>query len=310
MDKVLKVLVVLVLIVSAVALAFEMKLFGQRGELKGRNQMLARYVTQIAKTIEVPAEGSTDLAATDHPRMQVTEEQLKAFFVKDGAGQKVTTGPNTMDAVLKDIATRADLQFSRLNDTRSGLTQTRTSLTETKETLTKTDADLTQTKNTLTTTSTERDAAKTEVEQKKTQIEELTAKNEASEAKAEKQATELGKLTDKLSDRESQLEATKRYVEKLMKDLAVLQAGGDTNAPPPGLQGQIVFVNTNWSFVVVDVMPQAKVLPLTELTIQRSDKLVGKLRVSEVLADRNFAVCEILSDWVQSSPEKGDYVFY
>ena len=318
MDKVLKVLVVLVLIVSAVALAFEMKLFRQRGELKGRNQMLARYVTQIAKTIEVPGEGTNDLAAADLPHMQVTEDQLKAFYQRDGAGtivkdasgKKLTSGPKTMDAVLKDIVTHADLQYSRLNDTRSGLTQTRTTLAETKDTLTKTEGDLAQTKDTLKKTADDLDVTKQDVEKKKTQIEELTAKNEACEAKSEKQVVELGKLTDKLSARERQLGATKRYVEKLQKELAVCQGGGDTNTPPPGLQGQIVFVNTNWNFVVVDVMPQGKVVPLTDLIIQRNDKLVGKVRVSEVLADRNFAVGEILSDWAQSSPEKGDYVFY
>jgi hypothetical protein len=318
MDKVLKVFVVLLLIVSAVALAFEIKLFLQRGELKGRNQLLGRYVTQIAKTIEVPPEGTNDLAATDFPRMQVTEEQLKPFYqrdaagniVKDSSGNKLTSGPNTMDMVLKDIVTRADLQYSRLNDTRSGLTQTRNVLTETKDTLTKTEGELTQTKDTLKTTSDNLDVAKQDIETKKTQLEELTAKNEACEAKSEKQAAEVGKLTDKLSDRESQLEATKRYVERLQKELAVCQGGGDTNLPPPGLQGQIVFVNTNWNFVVVDVMPQAKVIPLTDLTVQRNDKLVGKVRVSEVLADRNFAVGEILPDWAQFAPEKGDYVFY
>jgi hypothetical protein len=120
----------------------------------------------------------------------------------------------------------------------------------------------------------------------------------------------LSKLTDKLSDRESQLEATKRYAEKLERELAVRQVGGVTNAPPPGLQGQIVFVNTNWNFVVVDVLPEGRLYSLTDLTIQRKDKLVGKVRVSEVISDRNFAVAEILPDWAQSAPQKGDYVFY
>ncbi len=320
MDKVLKVLVVLVLVLSAVALTFEVVLFKQREELKGRDLMLARYTTQIAKTIEVvPAETNVDLAARDLPHMQVTEDQLKAFYqrdpagkiVKDATGAKLTTGSNTMDAVLKDIATKAELQYSRLNDTRTGLEQTRTTLSDTSNTLVKTQGDLSQTKDTLKKTSDDLDVAKQDIEKKKASIEELTQKDEACEAKSEKQVAEIGKLTDKLSDRETQLDATKRYVEKLQKDLAVCQGGGDTNAPPPGLQGQILLVNTNWNFVVVDVLPPpAKIIPLTDLTIQRKDKLIGKLRVSEVIADRNFAVGEILLDWQQSPPKKGDYVFY
>lgn len=318
MDKVLKVLVVLVLIVSAVALAFELKLFKQRGELKGRNQILSRYVTQIAKTIEVPGDANPELTASDRPHMQVTDEQLKAFYqhdakgsiVKDASGKPLTTGSNTMDAVLKDIVTSADLQFSRLNDTRSGLLQTRTTLTETKDALTKTEGELTQAKETVKQATEERDAAKQDVEKKKAEVEELTAKNETCEAKVDKQASEVSKLTDKLADRQSQLDATKRYVEKLEGEIAAAQAGGATNALPPGIRGQIVFVNTNWNFVVVDLMPQARVFSATDLTVQRDDKLVGKVRVSAVFPDRNFAVGEILPDWAQSVPAKGDYVFY
>lgn len=318
MDKVLKVLVVLVLILSAVALTFEIKLFTQREELKGRNQLLARYTTQIAKTVEVPRETDTDLATRDLPRMQVSEEQLKAFYqrdatgkiVKDAAGKKVTTGPNTADAVLKDVATRAELQYSRLNDTRTSLEQTRTTLGETSNTLVKTEGELAQTKDTLKTTENNLAAAKQDIEQKKASIEDLTTKKEACEAKSEKQVAEIGKLTDKLSDRETQLEATKRYVEKLQRELAGCQSGGDTNTPPPGIRGQIVVVNTNWNFVVMDVIPDTKVVPLTDLTVQRNDKLVGKVRVSAVIADRNLAVGEILGDWRQLDPANGDIVFY
>ena len=88
MDKVLKVLVVLVLLLSAVALTFEVVLFRQREELKGRNQKLATYTTQIAKTFElIPADSNVDLAVRDLPHMQVTEDQLKPYYLRDAAGK-------------------------------------------------------------------------------------------------------------------------------------------------------------------------------------------------------------------------------
>ena len=320
MDKVLKVLVVLVLLLSAVALTFEVVLFRQREELKGRNQRLAAFTTQIAKTFELmPGDTNVDLAVRDLPHMQVTEDQLKGYYlrdatgkiVKDGAGNKVTSGSNTLDAVLKDVSARAELQFNRLNDTRTGLDQTRTVLTDTSNTLVKTQGDLASTKDTLKKTSDDLDVAKQDIERKKASIEELNQKNQECQTKSEKQIAQIGTLTDKLADEVTKLGATENYVKKLEKDLAVCQGGGNTNAPPPGLQGQIVLVNTNWNFVVVDILPPpAKVVPLTDLTIQRKDKLIGKLRVSEVIADHNFAVGEILADWQQSPPKKGDYVFY
>jgi hypothetical protein len=51
-------------------------------------------------------------------------------------------------------------------------------------------------------------------------------------------------------------------------------------------------------------------IPLSDLTVQRNDKLVGKIRVSEVLAEQRFAFGEILMDWQQMPVAKGDYVFY
>jgi hypothetical protein len=78
----------------------------------------------------------------------------------------------------------------------------------------------------------------------------------------------------------------------------------------PGVQGRIVVVNTNWNFVVMDLLPEAKLVPLSDLTVNRADKLVGKIRVSEVIRDRGFAFGDILPQWQQMPLAKGDYVFY
>ena len=121
----------------------------------------------------------------------------------------------------------------------------------------------------------------------------------------------MAKLTDKVSDTEAKVEATKRYVDKLQAELdACVRGTSDTNAVVPGLQGEVVVVNTNWSFVVVDILPEAKVMPMSELTINRGAKLVGKVRVSAVLRDHHFAFGEILPQWLQMPITKGDYAFY
>ncbi len=317
MAKLLKVLVVLLLILSAVALIIEIILVRQREELKGRNIMLTRGALQVAKTLEViPSDTPVDLATRDLPRLQLTDEMFKHFYQVGPDGRKVvengkkkTDGPGTLDAVLKDISARADLQFVRLNDTRSGLESTRTTLGETSNTLVATVQDLGQTKDKLKVTENNLDQAKQDIEQKTGQITDLTQKTEALTADVERKKEEVAKLSDKLSDTEAKIEATKRYVEKLQKDLESCLRG-PSDGQTPGLQGQIVVVNTNWNFVVVDVLPDAKLIPMTELTVQRNDKLVGKVRVSEVIRDRHFAFGEILPDWQQLPIAKGDYVFY
>jgi hypothetical protein len=318
MDKLLKVLVVVVLVLSGVAVAVEVMLFLQREELKGRNIKLMDGAIRIGSYIEAPPETAVDLATRDLARLQLGREEFKNFFLvgADGKvvvenGVKKTEGPGTLDAKLKEVAAKAEIQYTRLNDTRLGLEQTRGTLNATSNTLVSTEKDLSQTKDTLKKTETDLTASKEDADRKAGQITELSQQKTALESDVEAKKGEIIKLTDKLSDKDSQLEATKRFVEKLQKDLASIMHGfTESNAPPPGLQGQILIVNTNWNFVVMDIMPEGRMIPMTDLTIQRADKLVGKVRISEVMMERRFAFGEILVDWQQVPIAKGDYVFY
>lgn len=318
MDKLLKVLVVLVLILSGVALTVEVMLFLQREELKGRNIKLMDGAIRVAGNLEVPPETPVDLVKQDLPRLQMNREQFKNFYqtgadgkvVKEN-GVKKTDGPGTLDATLKDIAVKAELQYARLNDTRVNLGQTRGTLDATSNTLVATEKDLSQTKDTLKRTEEDLEAKRQDISRKTEQIASLNETKEQLEGEVDKQKNEIVTLNDKLSDKESQLTATKRFVEKLQKDLAsYLHGSSDSNAPPPGLQGRILVVNTNWNFVVMDMMAEARMIPLTDLTVQRADKLVGKVRVSDVMMEQRFAFGEILGDWQQMPLAKGDYVFY
>jgi len=311
MDKALKVLVVLVLVLSVVAVVMELKLYGQRDELKGRTVKLSDYVAKIASTIEIP-QTNADLVARDAAHIKIAPEQLKQYYKigEDGKPSKVTTGSGTLDAVLLDVLVNSGRQFDRLNDTRTGLEQTRGTLGETSNTLVKTEGVLTDTKATLAKTETDLATTKQDVEKKAGEITELNGKVETATADIEKKTGEIAKLTEKVSDADSKIEAGKRYIQKLEKDLKVCQGQFDTNALPRGLQGQITVVNTNWNFVVMDILPDSAMIPLTDLTIQREDKLVGKIRISEVRHDQRVALGEILLDYQQMPPLRGDNVFY
>lgn len=311
MDKALKVLVVLVLILSLAAVIIEMKLYGQREELKGRTVKLADYVGKIAATIEVP-QPNADLAAADAPHMQLNPESIKQYYRigDDGKPSKVTTGPGTMDAALLEVLVSAGRQFDRLNDTRTGLTQTRTTLGQTSNLLVKTEGTLGETSNTLVKAEGELAVVKTDNEKKTTQISDLNAEVETCKTDIEKKANEIAKLGEKLSESESKIEAGKRYITKIERELKAALGQNDTNNLPRGVQGQITVVNTNWNFVVLDLLPDSGVIPLSDLTIQRDDKMVGKVRVSEVRRDQKLALGEILPDYQQMVPARGDTVFY
>jgi hypothetical protein len=117
-------------------------------------------------------------------------------------------------------------------------------------------------------------------------------------------------LAEKVSACESEVDAGKRYIAKMEKELKQLQTAGNTNALPAGLQGHIAVMNANWNFVVIDMLPESTLMPMTDLTVQRNDQLVGKVRISEIRKEQRVAVAEVLPEYQQMVPAKGDVVFY
>jgi archaellum component FlaC len=313
MDKALKVLVVALLLLSIAAVVVEFKIYSQRMELKGRTNKLADYVVKIAGTVELPPATITDLAASDNiPRMIVKNDDLKQYYKigDDGKPSKVTSGSGTMDDVLSTVLNSADRQHTRLNDTRGELTQTRTTLGQTSNQLVSTEGVLATTSNNLVKTIGELAETKQEIEKKKTEIEGLNGQVETQKADIEKKTGEISTLTEKVSACESEIDAGKRYIAKIEKEMKLIMGASSTNALPSGVQGHIAVMNTNWNFVVIDMLPEAGLIPMTDLTVQRNEKLVGKVRVSEIRKEQRVAVAEVLPEYSQLVPAKGDVVFY
>jgi hypothetical protein len=311
MDKILKILVVLILIMSIAAVVMELKLYGQREELKGRTVKLAEYVGKIAATIEIP-QTNADLVVADAPHMKLKPEAIKQYYKigDDGKPSKVTTGAGTMDDALLEVLVNAGRQFDRLNDTRTGLTENRNTLGTTSNLLVRTEGTLGTTSNSLVKAEGDLAVVKTDLEKKVTQITDLTAEVETGKADIEKKANEIAKLGEKLSESESKIEAGKRYIAKVERELKSCLGQSDTNALPRGVQGQISVVNTNWNFVVMEILPDSGIVPLSDITVQRADQFVGKVRISEVRRDLRIALGEILMEYQQKVPVRGDTVFY
>ncbi len=313
MDKALKALVVLLLLLSIAAVYVELKVYRQRVELKGRSSKLADFVVKIAGSIEVPPDSITDLAVSENiPRLSVKPDELKQYYKvgEDGKPSTVTSGPGTMDDVLISMAATADKQLSRLTDTRTELSQTRVTLGATSNSLVSTISVLGETSNTLVKTAAEVVEVQQVVEKKKTEIEELNAQVETHKADIERKAGEVAKLTEKISAVESEVDAGKRYIAKMNKEIAQMKGALGTNALPVGVQGHVTLMNSNWNFVVIDMLPESTILPMTDMTVQRNDQLVGKVRISEIRKDQRMAVGEVLPEFQQMVPIKGDVVFY
>jgi hypothetical protein len=75
---------------------------------------------------------------------------------------------------------------------------------------------------------------------------------------------------------------------------------------PPGLKGKVIAVDPKYEFVVLDVGLDQGVLPRGELLVNRSGKLVAKIRI--LTAEPHRSVANVLPDWKQGEIMEGDVV--
>lgn len=77
---------------------------------------------------------------------------------------------------------------------------------------------------------------------------------------------------------------------------------------PAGTKGKVLVVDPKWDFVVINLGEKDLMVPEGVLMVQRNGKLIGKVRITEVRADRSIA--NIIPGWKLDEPMEGDMVFY
>ena len=75
---------------------------------------------------------------------------------------------------------------------------------------------------------------------------------------------------------------------------------------PPGLTGHIMAVDPKFDFVVLDIGKDKGLLQRGELLVNRSGRLVAKLKVSDVKDHR--AIANVMPGWKQGEVMEGDMV--
>ncbi len=85
--------------------------------------------------------------------------------------------------------------------------------------------------------------------------------------------------------------------------------GNDPDPPmTAGMKGKVLVVDPKWNFVVLDVGEKQGAVQNGVLMISRNSKLVAKVRIMNVLADRSIA--NIMPGWKLGEVMEGDYVLY
>ncbi len=269
--------------------------------------------------------------------------QLRQLYKLDGEGNKIPDAANPGDFVKKGAGTaqelldqlfeRAKAQQAKLNTTRAELANVRTKLEALVNDYNKLKPEGRQDKVTI--------------EEKKAQIEELEQAKAAVEEQLTKTKSQIDDLNAEIKSLKDERDSAKDETEAVKEDLAKTQklvdqlkkllqnqparqqtvASGTVNVAPltVGNKGKIVEVNSKLMFAVVEFDEDAmkellgperqNALPQLEMGIRRTGfqgpagEYVGRLRLRQSVAGKNFVIADLLGDWLQTEVKKGDVVF-
>ncbi len=269
--------------------------------------------------------------------------QLRQLYKLDGEGNKIPDAANPGDFVKKGAGTaqelldqlfeRAKAQQAKLNTTRAELANARTKLEALVNDYNKLKPEGRQDKVSL--------------EEKKAQIEELEQAKAAVEEQLTKTKSQIDDLNAEIKSLKDERDTAKDETEAVKEDLAKTQklvdqlkkllqnqparqqtvASGAVNVAPltVGNKGKIVEVNSKLMFAVVEFDEDAmkellgperqNALPQLEMGIRRTGfqgpagEYVGRLRLRQSVAGKNFVIADLLGDWLQTEVKKGDVIF-
>lgn len=311
MGKLLKVLVVLLFLLGIAALALGILLFQKRETLKGHVQDLAVNVVRLSAYVE--AEQDPDLTKSDLPKMdkQIELGQLLTYKADPNAIVVDTNKPATMSAAMGLLIGKTQNQLTILNDTRSALGQKIQELEVATNRINALEADVARLEGEKKALQDTVAKLEKDVAEKKAKIEELNASLEEAKASIEDLKAQVDKLRDSLKDKDDEIKSLKATIDRLIAKETGTASTNATKNMTFGTKGKILLVNPTWNFVVIGMSPEANLAVGVELTIQREDKMIGKVRISDVNEQYQLAIADtLLAPWKQSNPEVGDNVFY
>lgn len=287
MAKALRVFVVLVLVCSVAALVLGVLLFNQREQLKGRTQKLEQSVLAVAQSLSAPKEPFI-------PAINETldAEQLKVFANKEKPGDTMEVPLSKLRAIVNNRYEELFNTYNDLKSERDAHATTKAELAQTRQELADARQEIARLKDELA----RKEAELTEARQRITDLEGQVASLEANIAELK---TQLAASEEKRKELEDEVTQLKLQLERYTN------IDGKVNVPP--VHGEVLLVNPEWNFVVLNIGQTDKLVPNVEMMVHRGDQLVGKVRVSSVM--ERCAVAEIQRGWEQFPIQEGDRVF-
>ena len=277
---------------------------------------------------------------------QVRLQLRQLYYLENGQtvpdvanyNKPMTKGKGTMAELLDQLLERAKAQQASLNTTRSALAELRGKFEAEV-------SDYNKLKPEVRAAKVNEDELKqkvSQVNQEKMVLEEQLTKLKS---RVEEQSGEITSLKDEVSTAKDEtavakeecaaLEKKVQQLQKLMQQMAQQQSqsagtsvsGGASavTSLPAGNKGKVADVNNKLMFCVIEFSDEAmdqmigsarkNALPALTLGVLRkgfkgaAGEFVGKVRLRQSVAGKNFVIADILGDWSQAPMEKGDVIF-
>ena len=277
---------------------------------------------------------------------QVRLQLRQLYYLENGQtvpdvanyNKPMTKGKGTMAELLDQLLERAKAQQASLNTTRSALADLRGKFEAEV-------SDYNKLKPEVRAAKVNEDELKqkvSQVNQEKMVLEEQLTKLKS---RVEEQSGEITSLKDEVSTAKDEtavakeecaaLEKKVQQLQKLMQQMAQQQnqsagapvVGGASavTSLPAGNKGKVADVNNKLMFCVIEFSDEAmdqmigsarkNALPALTLGVLRkgfngaAGEFVGKVRLRQSVAGKNFVIADILGDWSQAPMEKGDVIF-
>ena len=251
-------------------------------------------------------------------------------------GRPAQKGAGTMTDLMESTLKRAMAQSALLGTTRAELKKVREELAKTIDDANAVKKEGRKDKKTIETLNEQIAKLQEEKRQLTAKISSLESQiddlnDEVAEAKLENE-----KLVENISDLERQVKKLNEDIQKLTaRNVAVPAATGAVAGAPagnmegqltPGDCGAIVGGSDEWKFVVVRldnpfldelVGPgRDQPMPQIELMVRRpglegpSGDFVTRIRLRQIIREKNLVIADILSSWQQAPVATGDVVYY
>jgi predicted RNase H-like nuclease (RuvC/YqgF family) len=290
MAKLLKPLVVLVLLVAIAAACIQFfVLFPQRELIKERTNRLQDGIEKVSNTLK-----NAPLLAEDVRNGM--NFQKKSLLVDDIANiGAVDTQCKRVDSAAQWVIDGWQQTKDELDQTLQDLANTRAELAVTKQNLEDARAEIVQLNQTIA-------DKQREIGELNGQIDMLNEEKAGLESQLADKDDEIAKLEGEKASLEDDKAMLEAQLEKCSQSL-------DTSrALPPGTQGQIISLNKDWQFGIIDLGSNQAAVMGAELMVHRGDQFLGKVRIAAVRDD--VSIVEFLPGTDFDSIKEGDDVLF